>query len=145
MALQIPDSMDELVYWTNRTIGNGKVMMWVYKEYCPNCKKAKMTKPVDEKGNVKSRAKEYLCSACGYSIDKKMYEESLTANIIYTCPACQYKGECTGLFKRKNINGILTFRFQCEKCKTHLDVTKKMKEKKAKEAKKEANDVLEDE
>lgn len=140
MALQIPDSMDEIVYWTNRSIGNGKVMMWVYKQDCPQCKKAKMTKPADEKGNVKGRAKEYLCSACGYIIDKNVYEESLTANIVYTCPACQYKGEYTGLFKRKNINGVLTFRFQCEKCKANIDVTKKMKEKKAKGA----DDVSED-
>lgn len=142
MALQIPESMDEIVYWTNRTIDSGKVMVWAPRQDCPKCKKAKMGKPVGEEGNVKIRAKEYVCPACKYTVEKEAYEESLTANVIYTCPSCQFQGEYTGPFKRKNIEGALTFRFQCSKCGKNIDVTKKMKEKKKKGS---GDDVPDDE
>ncbi len=131
MALQIPDSMDEIVYFTNRTIDNGKAVVWVQKQDCPKCKKAKMGKPAED-GHVKIRAKEYVCPACKYTVEKTAYEEGLTAYAIYTCPSCEYQGEYTGIFKRKNIEGALTFRFPCSKCKANIDVTKKMKEKKKK-------------
>lgn len=140
--MQIPESMDEIIYWTNRAIDNGKVMVWVYKQDCPKCKKAKMGKPVGEEGNVKIRAKEYVCPSCKYTVEKSAYEESLTANALYTCPFCQHKGEYSGLFKRKMIEGALTFRFPCGKCGKNIDVTKKMKQKKGKKGE---EDVGEDE
>ncbi len=129
MALEIPDSMDDLVYFTNRSIGTGKAVVWVYKQLCPKCGKAKMGKPV-ENGKIKIRAKEYVCPNCGYTVDKKEYEDSLEANIIYVCPECGFNGEKTIPFKRKNIKGVLTLRFQCDKCNANIDVTKKMKEHK---------------
>jgi predicted RNA-binding Zn-ribbon protein involved in translation (DUF1610 family) len=52
---------------------------------------------------------------------------------MYTCPTCGFKGEYTGPFKRKKIEGTDTFRFQCSKCKANIDVTKKMKDKKKKD------------
>ena len=48
----------------------------------------------------------------------------------YKCPACGNAGEKQIQFKRKNIDGVQTLRFQCDKCKANIDVTKKMKERK---------------
>lgn len=141
MAIQVPESMDELVYWTNRTMDNGKVMVWAKRQKCPKCQKATMGKPAED-GHVKIRAKEYVCPACKYTVEKGAYEDTLTAEAIYTCPSCQFKGEYSGPFKRKNIEGVLTFRFPCGKCKANIDVTKKMKEKKKKKG---SDDVPDDE
>ncbi|MBI5072414.1 hypothetical protein HZA99_01205 [Candidatus Woesearchaeota archaeon] len=143
MALQLPESMDDLLYFTNRTIDNGKAIVWVAKQQCPKCKKATMGKPAED-GHVKIRAKEYICPSCKYTVEKTAYEEGLTAFAMYTCPSCSAKGEYTGLFKRKNIEGALTFRFPCSKCKANIDVTKKMKEKKKKKGAAE-DDVPDDE
>lgn len=126
--LKKPESMDECVYFTRRTIGNEKVMVWVFRELCPKCKKGVMGKPV-EKGKVKIRAKEYVCPECNHKIGNNEYEDGLTANIEYTC-SCGFKGEIQVPFKRKRIKGVETLRFQCQKCNKNIDVTKKMKQKK---------------
>ncbi len=128
MALKIPESMDELVYWTSRKIGNGYVKAWAYREDCPVCGKAKMGKPRDEKGNVKIRAKYYVCPECGHEIEKKEYEESLTAQIIYTCPNCSYKGETEIPFKRRKYKKVDALVFECQRCKEKIPITKKLKE-----------------
>ena len=90
MALKVPQSMDECIYFTNRSIDDGEVTAWVYRKDCPKCKKAKMGKPV-EKGKVKTRAKEYVCPQCGYEEDKQEHEESLKLEAAYTCPKCHKK------------------------------------------------------
>lgn len=134
MALRQPESMDECVYFTQRPLegDKGSVRVWALKQACPKCKKAIMGKPRDKKGKVLIRASEYVCPSCGYTLEKKAYEESLTANAEYKCPACSSAGEAQIPFKRKNIEGIPTLRFQCAKCKANIDVTKKLKEKKGK-------------
>ncbi len=124
--LKRPESMDELVYYTSRTIGNGEVTLWVFRQICPKCKKGVMGKPT-EKGKVKMRAKEYVCPECGNAVEKDEYEESLTANVDYTCPECKHKAEVQIPFKRKSIDGVQTIRIKCDKCGTNIDVTKKMK------------------
>ena len=59
MAVREPESMEELCYMTQRSVGNGNVRAWVYRGDCPECGKAKMGKPIDEKtGRAKIRAKE---------------------------------------------------------------------------------------
>ena len=123
--------MEECVYFTRRQLNEkGKVVCWVFREKCPKCNKALMGKPVDSKtGKPKIRAKIYICPECGYEIDKREYEDSLIANIQYTCPKCGYEGEIQVPFKRKKIKGVDTLRFQCEKCKSNIDITKKMVEK----------------
>ena len=88
-------------------------------------------------GKPKIRAKEYQCPECGYTIPKDEYEETLTTNIKYTCPKCNFSGEIQIPFKRKKVkifdeekNKEITadsLRFQCSKCKENIDVTKKMK------------------
>ena len=135
MPLRFPESMDECVYFTRRSIGtdhSGSAVTWVYKEKCPVCKKELMGKPRKEDGGIAIRAKEYVCPSCNHTVEKKAYEETLTASIQYVCPACKNEGEVSTLFKRKNINGALTLRAQCEKCKGNIDITKKMKEPKKK-------------
>ena len=83
-----PESMEELIYFTRRTIGKGQAQAWVYKGDCPKCGKGKMGKPVDEKtGKVKIRAKEYVCPECGNAEEKNAYEETLQCEIKYTLNA----------------------------------------------------------
>jgi len=129
MVLKQPESMEELVYFTNRSIGSGSARVWVFRQLCPKCKKVEMGKPRDKKGKVQIRAKEYICPNCGYTVEKQAYEDSLTASIEYKCPSCGNAGEIQVPFKRKNVEGVQALRFQCQKCKANIDVTKKMKEK----------------
>ena len=87
--LKRPQSMEELVYYTSRTIGDGEVTVWVLKQLCPKCGKSLMGKPKGEKGKVKVRAKECVCPDCGYAVEKKEYEEGLMACVDYICPECK--------------------------------------------------------
>ncbi|MGM5487693.1 MAG: hypothetical protein ACQESG_01965 [Nanobdellota archaeon] len=127
--LKQPESMDECAYFTNRSIGDGHVRVWVFRQDCPECGKAQMGKPV-EKGKVKVRAKEYVCPECGHSEPKEEYEPKLTANVAYTCPECKYEGEQQVPYKRKTIKGVPTLRITCEECGFNIDITKKMKDPK---------------
>jgi len=131
--LKKPESMEELVYMTNRDIGDdGSARCWVFKEQCDKCGKGPMGKPVDPKTKkVKVRAKEYVCPDCGNTVEKTEYEDTLTANVDYTCPECKHEGEIQVPFIRKKIKGVVTLRVNCEECKADIDITKKMKEKKA--------------
>ena len=127
MVLQKPKSMEECVYYTYRGLDEGEVTVWVFRQKCPKCKKAYMSKPRSANGKVKTRANEYVCSECGYKVEKQEYEDSLTANIDYSCPKCKNKGEIQVPFKRKNVGGVMALRFQCQKCSANIDVTRKMK------------------
>lgn len=138
MNLVQPKSMDECVYFTNRNTDKGKLKCWVPKEICPKCKKGMMGKPKDLKtGKPKIRAKEYECPECKYNVAMQTYEDTLTANIIYTCPKCSNIGEIQIPFKRKKVKMFdeelqkdITadaLQFQCQKCNEKINVTKKMK------------------
>lgn len=135
MALKMPESVDECVYFTRRSKPN--VVAWVLKEKCPKCKKAMMGKPKGSDGKVKIRAKEYTCSACGFTMEKQAYEDTLTASIQFTCPKCGFSGDHHMPFKRKKVklfdeeenkevkaDALL---FNCPKCSQQIAVTKKMK------------------
>lgn len=132
MVLTLPKAMEECVYFTRRSTPDiGKVIAWVERQRCPKCKKGMMAKPLDEKkGTFKTRAKEYVCSACDHSVEKAAYEATLTCSIIYTCPKCAHAGEAQVPFTRKSWNGVKAIVYQCSKCGTKLGVTKKMKEAK---------------
>jgi len=132
MGLRKPESMQEIIYFTQRTIGDGEVMAWVFRQKCPECGKAEMGKPRNKSGKVAIRASEYVCPECNHTIEKSEYEDSLTVSLEYTCPQCKNEGELEVPYKRKNIEGVKTIRFQCQKCNANIDITKKMKEKKAK-------------
>jgi predicted RNA-binding Zn-ribbon protein involved in translation (DUF1610 family) len=135
MALKMPESMDECIYFTRRT--KPQTVAWVFREKCPKCTKALMGKPRDSSGKVKIRAKEYVCPECKFSMEKKAFEDTLTANIQYTCPKCNNSGETQIPFKRKKVkiydeeegkekmaDAIV---FNCQKCSYKMAVTKKMK------------------
>ncbi|MDP3639655.1 MAG: hypothetical protein Q8R53_00445 [Nanoarchaeota archaeon] len=131
MALRMPESMDECIYFTNRSVGKGQLIAWVYRKTCPKCKKVKMGKPV-EKGKVKIRAAEYACPSCGYREEKTVHEESLQIEAQFTCPACGKKGEAAAPYQRKAFQGVLSFLVVCPSCKATIPITKKLKVKKAK-------------
>ena len=128
MAIKEPESMEDLIYFTNRTLeeGKGKIKAWVYKKLCPQCKKAKMGKPIED-GKVKIRAKEYKCPECNFTEEKVAHEESLNLDAKYLCPSCGKEGEGTAPYKRKNFMGVKAYVVECSNCKAKLPVTKKMK------------------
>src|SRR3989338_9169675 len=127
MALKQPNSMDELVYFTQRTIEpTGKTKVWVFKQMCPKCKKGLMGKPI-AKGKIKSRSTECICPACNYTVNAKEYEDTLTASIEYTCPKCNNIADIQIPYKRKSIQGVKALVFNCAKCNEQILVTKKMK------------------
>jgi ssDNA-binding Zn-finger/Zn-ribbon topoisomerase 1 len=132
MGLKFPDSMDECIYFTRRVIGKGKIVAWVFREDCPKCKKALMGKPKGDEGNIKIRAKEYVCPACNYTVSKEEYEPTLTCSIQYTCPKCGNQGEAQTPYKRKTFEGVPSIVFQCSKCNEKIGITKKMKASKKK-------------
>lgn len=123
-----PESMDGLVYFTRRKIGdNGRAMAWVEREDCPECGKALMGKPRKDNGKVKVRAKKYVCEECGYEVPKKEYEETLTLKVNYTCPFCGHEGGAKTPYKRRTYKGAKSFVFKCEECNEKIPITKKMK------------------
>ncbi len=131
MALRFPESAEECVYFTRRTLENeGRIVCWVFREQCPNCHKSLMGKPRDDEGNIKIRAKEYVCPECKHAVDKQSYEDTLTASIQYICPKCKFEAETQIPFKRKKVKGADILRFQCGKCGIDIDIAKKFKEKK---------------
>ena len=139
MTIEEPKSMDECVYFTNRSINEkGKIRAWVLKELCPKCGKGLMGKPKDKKtGKAKIRSNEYECPECGYKAEKEAYEDTLTINVKYTCHKCNNSDEIKIPFKRKKLQRIdeetgkketvEAVRFQCGKCGEKIDITKKMK------------------
>lgn len=132
MALNVPESMDECLYFTNRPIGEkGHVLAWVYRKECPKCHKAKMGKPV-VKGKVKTRADYYECPECKYQEKKQEHEESLRLEAQYTCPECGKEGEGTTEYKRKNYKGVSSYIIICQHCNTQIPITKKLKDLKKK-------------
>lgn len=133
MALEIPEDMGDLFYFSRREMGTGKAMAWVYRPDCPKCKKAKMGKPVDAKtGKPKIRATEYVCPECGHTVPKEAFEETCQMEIIYTCPECGKEGEATTLYKLKSFEGVKAYVFECSHCGKKLGITKKMKAPKKK-------------
>ncbi len=138
MTLRFPESMDECVYFTRRNLGQkGNAVAWVFKEKCPKCGKGIMGKPRGNDGKVKIRAKEYVCPSCNYTVEKGEFEDTLTANIQFTCPHCGFAGEHQMSFKRKKVKifdeesqkekTADALKFQCAKCKKDIFITKKMK------------------
>ncbi len=136
--LKEPESVDECVYFTNRTIKDkGKIKAWVFREQCPKCQNGLMGKPRGAEGKIKIRAKEYVCPSCGLIMQEEEYEDTLTCNIKYTCLYCDHEDETQAPFKRKKVSvldeetgkktSLEVIRFQCKKCSKNIDITKKMK------------------
>jgi predicted RNA-binding Zn-ribbon protein involved in translation (DUF1610 family) len=130
IALKQPESMEECIYFSNRTMGEGKARAWVFRKECPKCK-ATMGKPV-VKGKVKIRADHYICPKCEFTESKEEHEDSLEMNIVYTCPECKHEGEATTQYKLKTWKGVKAYVFECGGCGEKIGITKKMKEPKVK-------------
>ncbi len=140
MTIEMPESMDECIYFTRRA-DKGKIIAWVKKQPCPKCNKGLMGKPVDEKtGRPKIRAKEYICPECGNTVEKSEYEDTLNCEIQYTCEHCGKTGEAVAPYTRKTFQGVKAIVFQCEHCNEKIGITKKMKAPKKKKEKVEAAD-----
>ncbi|MBS3098395.1 hypothetical protein J4209_06395 [Candidatus Woesearchaeota archaeon] len=134
MALKEPSSMDECIYFTNRTLGEkGKIMAWVYRPLCPKCKKGKLGKPIKKNGKPDKKAEYYECPECKYQIPIGEADKLLKVEVKYTCPYCGNVGEATTEYQRKNFEGVPAYIFVCEKCGKKIGITKKMKEGKKKE------------
>ena len=133
-----PESMDELVYFTNRSKGDGKVKAWVYRAKCPKCGEGWMGKPIDPKtGKIKRRSEDYVCPDCSYTVHKDEYEPTLEIEIKYICPHCKHEGETTTQYKRKKVSlldeetgkkkPVDAYIFHCDGCGEKIPITKKMK------------------
>jgi len=121
MALKQPESVDECIYFTNRTFDTGKAMAWVYRKMCPKCGKGR---------KIDKKADHYVCYACGYKEDAKQMEELLHIEVAYTCPYCGKDGEATTEYKRKVWMGVPSYVFECKSCGKSIGLTKKLKAKK---------------
>ena len=130
MALKKPDSAEECVYFTNRAIGNGSAMAWVFRKQCPKCKKGIMGKPLKKGGKPDKKAGNYVCYSCGYTEPNEEVENSLAINVEYKCPHCGSEGETTAPYQRKTFEGVPSYIFECQKCGKKIDITKKLKEQK---------------
>jgi len=131
--------MEECIYFTNRSVGEGNLIAWVYRKTCPKCKKVKMGKPV-VKGKVKTRADYYECPNCKFQEPKQEHEESLQLEAQYTCPKCGKAGESTGQYKRKSFQGVQSYIVSCQHCGEQIPITKKLKEIKGKKGKEEVDE-----
>lgn len=136
-TLEQPQSMDELVYFTRRTVFDGRAIAWVFKKPCPECGEARMEKPINPKtGKKKTRAKTYECPECGYSEKSKKYEAGLEVNVHYICPHCQHEGDAVTDYDRRTYMGEKSFVFKCEECWQEIPITKKVKKPKKLKTKK---------
>ena len=132
MALKKPNSVLECAYYTNRIIGDGRAVAWVFRKECPKCKKDIMGKPRKKNGKLDKKADHYVCYACGYTEKNEQVENSLVINVEYKCPHCSIEGEATTEYRRKTFEGIQSYVFECEKCHKKIGLTKKLKESKKK-------------
>ena len=126
-----PESMDELFYFTNRTIENGGwIKAWVYKPDAPTGK-GKLGKPTDPKtGKVKVRAKYYVDEE-GNEYDKEEIDPTLTMEIKYKSPHTGKEGETTIPYKKKTWLGVPAYVFEDQEG-NKIGITKKMKKPKKK-------------
>ena len=132
MALKKPNSVQECVYFTNRVMGNGSVVAWVFRKECPKCKKGIMGKPQKKNGKFDKKADHYVCYSCGYTESNEQVENSLVINVEYKCPHCGNEGEATSEYKRKTFEGVPSYIFECQKCHKKIGLAKKLKESKKK-------------
>ncbi len=128
--LKKPNSIEECIYFTNRTIDSGRAMAWVCRKQCPKCKKDVLKKPSTKSGKPDKKSPIYVCKSCRYEEKNEDVENDLMINVEYKCPYCGNEGETTSEYKRKSFEGVPSYVFECEKCKKKIGLTKKLKETK---------------
>jgi|TARA_Y100000310_G_scaffold50496_1_gene46523 hypothetical protein len=132
MSLKKPNSMEECLYFTNRSIGDGFTTAWVYRKECPKCKKGRLGKPIKKNGKVDKKAEYYECPLCKHQESNEEIEKDLKLEVQYKCPYCRNESETTTEYKRKVFEGIPSYVFECGKCSKKIGITKKMKKSKKK-------------
>ena len=133
MELKEPSSMNECIYFTNRTLGeNGSAMAWVCRPLCPKCKKGRLGKPIKKNGKVDKKATCYECPECKHQIQMEEADKLLKVEVKYTCPYCKNVGEATTQYQREKFEGVPAYIFECGKCSKKIGITKKMKDTKKK-------------
>ena len=132
MSLKSPDSMEECLYFTNRSIGEGYATAWAYRKECPKCKKGRLGKPIKKNGKADKKAAYYECKECKYQESNEQVENSVKLEVQYKCPYCSYEGEAASEYKRKFFEGVPSYVFECGKCRKKIGLTKKMKGSKKK-------------
>ena len=135
MALKKPESMEECIYFTNRIIGSGRAMAWVFRKECPKCGKDVLRKPLSKSGKPDKKSPVYACRSCHYEEKNEDVENSLVVNIEYKCPYCGNDGGASSKYERKSFEGVPSYIFECQKCKKKIGITKKLKEGKKKKRK----------
>ena len=142
MPLKKPSSMDECLYFTNRSIGEGFATAWVYRKECQKCKKGRLGKPIKKNGKADKKAAYYECPACKYQESNEQVESSVRLEVQYKCHYCGNDSETTAEYQRKAFEGVPSYVFECGKCHKKIGITKKMKKSKKS---KDADDVGDDE
>ena len=132
MAIKKPNSMEECLYFTNRSIGEGFATAWVYRKECPKCKKGRLGKPIKKNGKVDKKADYYECPLCKYQEKNEEVEKDLKLEVEYKCPYCNNEGQTTTEYERKVFEGVPSYVFVCEKCGKKIGLTKKLKDTKKK-------------
>ena len=127
MDLKKPTSMEECVYFTNRTIDSGRATAWIFRKDCSKCKKDVLRKPLSKSGKPDKKSPIYVCQSCRYEEKNEDVESSLVINVDYKCPHCGNEGETTSKYERKNFEGVPSYIFECQKCGKKIGITKKLK------------------
>lgn len=144
MSLKKPASMDECVYFTNRTFDSRRAMAWVFRKQCPKCKKDVLRKPSTKSGKPDKKSPIYVCKSCLYEEKNEDVEKDLVLNIEYKCPHCGNEGETTTEYKRKTFEGVPSYVFECQKCHKKIGLTKKLKETKKKSKEEDSEEAGEE-
>ena len=130
MTLQRPNSMEECIYFTNRSIGSGSATAWAYRKECPKCKKPTMVKPLKKNGKIDKKADYYECKLCKYQEPNEEVEKNLKLEVQYKCPYCGNESETSTEYKRTIFEAVLSHVFECGKCGKKIGITKKLKKSK---------------
>ncbi|MFT4250264.1 MAG: hypothetical protein ACMXYD_02805 [Candidatus Woesearchaeota archaeon] len=135
VQFEFPDSMDDLLYFTNRKLPDGtKIIAYVERKTCPECGKAQMGKPINEKtGRPKIRSPIYTCPECGYEEKKQAHEDSCEVTIQYTNPEGTEMKTTTASYKRKTWKGMKAIVFHNDFLDERYGITNRMKTKKDKD------------
>lgn len=129
MLDDIPQQMDDLLYFSNRRLPSGiRMIAWVEKITCEGCKKALMGKPVDEKtGKVKIRSSIFVCPECGREEKKAVHTKKLTMQVRYTDETGKEWKKAETEYKLRTWQGMKAYVFDNEFTGKPMGVTKRLK------------------
>ena len=135
MTIKEPENMDDLFYYTRRTLENdGWVRAWVYRPPSPNGK-GLLSKPLDPKTKRPKIRSTIYVDDDGNEYPVKEINKTLFVEIKYKSPFTGKEGETKVPFIRKTFQGAPSFVFEDQEG-NKIGITKKMKKPKAKKKKK---------